>query len=102
MADFQTPKAQLLSVKLSAMRDLYDGDCQGDIVNLVEHAVRSLTNSVLVVPRQFFRPTGPGIRVKVLDLLDNSLDVFRRQVRNLFRGRLLDFNLVACHVALDP
>gem|GEM_PF-5208798 len=55
------------------MRDLYDRDSQGGIVNLIEDAVSSLTNSVLVVPGKFFGPRGTRVGSKGFDLGSSAI-----------------------------
>ena len=91
-----------LSVDITTMADLDDQDDEIQVLNLVQDSIVPLSNSVVIVPREFLGPCRSRVTRQRCDFRDDPPAVLPGDGFDLLAGRRLDEQLIACHDAEGP
>jgi hypothetical protein len=84
------------------MADLYHQDHPGVIVNAIDDPIIALSDAILLEARELLATMRPRLRGEALDARDDLPSVFGGERLQLFDGRRLDEQAIACHAASGP
>jgi hypothetical protein len=84
------------------MADLYHDHHPGIIVNAIDDPIIALSDAILFEARELLATVRPRLRGKPLDSRDHPPSVFGGERLQLFDGRTLDEQPIACHAASGP
>jgi hypothetical protein len=81
------------------MPDLHHQNDASVVVDAVDDSVVALPDTIVLEARELLAPMWSRLSGELLDSSDDSSAVFDRESLQLFDGRRLDKQAIACHAA---